>query len=57
MEACTFQGLIDKHFDGYVSDGYLRQNTPTGPKIMFSEGAQLYIIFLMNFVNFSGALN
>ncbi|MCT4215857.1 PorT family protein [Elizabethkingia anophelis] len=34
-----FSGLIDKHFDGYVSDGYLRQNTPTGPKIMFSEGS------------------
>ncbi|AQX10295.1 porin family protein [Elizabethkingia ursingii] len=34
-----FSGLIDKNFDGYVSDGYLRQNTPTGPKITFSEGS------------------
>ncbi|HAY3549955.1 PorT family protein [Elizabethkingia meningoseptica] len=32
-------GLIDKGFDGYVSDGYLRQNTPTGAKITFDEGS------------------
>lgn len=31
-------GLIDKNFDGYVSDGYLRQNTPVGAKITFEEG-------------------
>lgn len=30
-----FSGLIDKKFDGYVSDGYLRQNTPTGEKMVF----------------------
>lgn len=27
--------LIDKTFDGYVYDGYLRQNTPTGEKMLF----------------------
>lgn len=27
--------LIDKNFDGYVSEGYLRQGTPVGQKITF----------------------
>lgn len=31
--------LIDQQFDGYVSSGYLRQDTPTGTKILFEEGA------------------
>jgi hypothetical protein len=30
---------IDKLFDGYVSDGYLRQGTPVGDKITFDNGA------------------
>lgn len=35
-----FSGLIDKTFEGYVSDGYLRQNVPNGTKINFEEGAR-----------------
>lgn len=31
---------IDKTFDGYVSDGYLRQGIPTGDKIVFSGDSQ-----------------
>lgn len=30
-----FSALIDKTFDGYVYNGYLRQNTPNGPKLEF----------------------
>lgn len=34
---------IDKEFDGYVSNGYLRQDTPVGPKINFEgEGRAAY---------------
>src|SRR5690606_7728224 len=32
-----FSALLDNTFDGNVSDGYLRQNTPTGTKITFEE--------------------
>jgi len=28
---------IDKQFEGYVSDGYLREGTPVGPKINFDK--------------------
>ncbi|MFD2552836.1 porin family protein [Sphingobacterium tabacisoli] len=35
-----FSALLDNTFDGYVSDGYLRQDTPTGAKITFEEGSQ-----------------
>ncbi|WP_026038649.1 porin family protein [Myroides injenensis] len=35
-----FSGLIDKNFDGYVSDGYLRQNVPNGQKITFEGDSQ-----------------
>lgn len=35
-----FSALLDNTFDGNVSDGYLRQNTPTGSKITFEEGSQ-----------------
>ncbi|WP_267740568.1 porin family protein [Myroides injenensis] len=34
-----FSGLIDKGFDGYVSNGYLRENSPTGLKVIFEEDA------------------
>ena len=29
--------LLDKDFSGYVHDGYLRQNNPTGPKILMGH--------------------
>lgn len=32
-----FSGLIDKTFNGKVSDGYLRQGDPTGQKILFDN--------------------
>ena len=32
--------LIDKDFSGYVSDGYLRQDTPIGTKITFENDAK-----------------
>lgn len=35
-----FSGLIDQHFDGYVTEGYLRQNVPNGTKIDFEDGAR-----------------
>ncbi|QCX53285.1 porin family protein [Elizabethkingia sp. JS20170427COW] len=35
-----FSGLIDKSFDGYVTDGHFRQGTPVGPKIIFENGSQ-----------------
>lgn len=35
-----FSALIDKTFDGYVSDGYLREGTPTGEKINFTGDSQ-----------------
>lgn len=31
---------IDQQFSGYVSDGFLRQGTPSGPKITFEDGAR-----------------
>lgn len=31
---------IDKHFTGYVSNGYLRKDTPVGPKIVFDENGR-----------------
>lgn len=34
-----FSALIDNSFTGYVSDGYLRQNTPVGTKITFEDGS------------------
>jgi len=36
--------LVDKNFSGYVSDGYLRQDTPIGTKVIFGKQT---IIFLM----------
>lgn len=35
-----FSALLNNSFGGYVSEGYLRQNTPTGTKITFEEGSQ-----------------
>lgn len=35
-----FSLLIDKEFDGYVSEGYLRQGTPIGTKINFEDGSR-----------------
>ncbi|MGL5275540.1 porin family protein [Myroides sp.] len=35
-----FSALIDKTFDGYVSNGYLRQNDPNGNKITFEDGSK-----------------
>jgi len=32
--------LIDKRFDGYVSDGEFRKNTPIGEKISFLDGSK-----------------
>ncbi|MCK9159721.1 MAG: porin family protein [Bacteroidaceae bacterium] len=32
--------MLDGDFSGYVSDGYLRQGTPTGQKILFTNGKQ-----------------
>lgn len=31
--------LMDKEFSGYVYEGYLRENNPTGQKVNFSDGA------------------
>ncbi|MGG5576572.1 porin family protein [Myroides sp. C15-4] len=33
-----FSTAIDQSFDGYVYDGYLRQNNPTGQKLIFEDG-------------------
>ena len=33
-----FSAVIDKTFDGYVYDGYLRQTDPTGQKLIFEDG-------------------
>ncbi|MDR0228975.1 MAG: PorT family protein [Flavobacteriaceae bacterium] len=35
-----FSGLIDKSFEGYVSEGYLRQSVPNGTKITFEDDAK-----------------
>lgn len=35
-----FSLLIDQEFDGYVSEGYLRQGDPTGQKITFEDGSR-----------------
>ena len=43
-----FATLLDNSFDGNVSDGYLRQNTPTGTKITFEEGSQAFYDFSEN---------
>jgi len=32
--------LVDKNFSGYVSDGYLRQDTPIGTKVAFENGTK-----------------
>lgn len=32
--------VIDKGFKGYVSDGYLREETPVGTKISFEDGSR-----------------
>lgn len=52
-----FSRLMDNTFDGYVSDGYLRQNTPTGTKISLKMGVRLHMIFRRMFENFNGVLN
>jgi hypothetical protein len=44
--------LVDNTFDGYVSGGYLRQNTPTGAKITFEEGSQANYDFSENIRKF-----
>lgn len=36
----TTSFAIDKSFTGYVSDGYLRKDTPVGPKIVFDENGK-----------------
>ncbi len=33
-----FSALIEKNFSGYVYDGYLRENNPTGSKVLFEGG-------------------
>jgi len=33
-----FSTTIDRSFDGYVYDGYLRQTDPTGQKLIFEDG-------------------
>lgn len=45
-----FSYLMDEKFSGYVSDGYLRENDPTGQKVPFTDGATA------NY-DFSGDLN
>ncbi|NPE48953.1 porin family protein [Sphingobacterium prati] len=47
-----FSALLDNTFDGNVSDGYLRQNTPTGTKITFEEGSQASYDFSDNIRKF-----
>ena len=36
----SFAFAIDKQFTGYVSDGYLRKDTPVGPKINFDKNGK-----------------
>ncbi len=36
----SFSFAIDKQFEGYVSDGYLRKDTPVGPKITFDKNGK-----------------
>jgi len=43
-----FSKLLSNTFDGYVSDGYLRQDTPTGTKISFEGGSQAFYDFSDN---------
>ncbi len=43
-----FSALLDNTFDGNVSNGYLRQNTPTGTKITFEKGSQASYDFSEN---------
>lgn len=43
-----FSSLLDNTFDGYVSDGYLRQDTPTGTKVTFEDGSQAAYDFSEN---------
>ena len=41
VRAGLFESIaLDGRFDGYVSEGYLRQNTPTGEKISFEGETQ-----------------
>lgn len=47
-----FSVLLDNTFDGYVSDGYLRQNVPTGTKISFEDGARAAYDFTDDVRNF-----
>lgn len=35
-----FSFKIDQQFDGYVSEGYLRQGSPVGEKIAFEDGSR-----------------
>ncbi len=47
-----FSALLDNTFDGNVSEGYLRQDTPTGTKITFEEGSQAAYDFSDNVSKF-----
>ena len=43
--------LMDDNFSGYVYDGYLRENDPTGQKISFSDGDKASYDFSNNLRN------
>jgi len=49
--------LLNGEFSGYVSDGYLRQGTPVGPKIIFSDGSRAAYDFSENVNQFQWGAN
>ena len=54
-----FSLLVDKDFSGYVFDGYLRQNDPTGPKVEIGheENERATYDFTDNMRNFQMGLD
>lgn len=49
--------LLNGEFSGYVSHGYLRQGTPVGPKIIFSDGSRAAYDFSDNVNRFQWGAN
>lgn len=53
----TTSFAIDKHFTGYVSDGYLRKDTPVGPKIVFDKNGKAAYDFSKEVNTFQWAMH
>lgn len=51
-----FSYLIEKDFSGNVYDGYLRENNPTGEKVIFEEGKSASYDFTSDLRNFQWGL-